>query len=134
MAETSLRAVTKGEKCKMVGSGYCPISLEHAAAFLSKKWTLSIIVIIGNFGILRFNDILHRIDGITQKTLSERLQELEKHGLVTRNAFAEKPPRVEYSLTMKGQKLRKAVLPLLRFAESRFQQKLVRAPQEPYGL
>ncbi len=118
MAETSLRAVTNGEKCKMIGNGYCPISLEQAAAFLSKKWTLSIIVIIGNFGTLRFNDLLHRIDGITQKTLSERLQELEQQELVSRKAFAEKPPRVEYSLTTKGQKLRKAVLPLHKLAES----------------
>ncbi len=118
MAETSLRAVTKGEKCKMVGSGYCPISLEQAAAFLSKKWTLSTVVIIGNFGTLRFNDLLHRIDGMSQKTLSKRLQELEKHGLISRQAFAEKPPRVEYSLTVEGQKLRKAILPLHKLAES----------------
>ncbi len=118
MAETSLRPVTNRENCKMIGGGYCPISLEQAAAFLSKKWTLSIVVIIGNFGTLRFNDLLHRIDGMSQKTLSKRLQELEKHGLISRQAFAEKPPRVEYSLTTEGQKLRKAILPLHKLAES----------------
>lgn len=115
MAETSFRLVTK--ECKMKGDGYCPRPLEKTT-FLSRKWTLSIIVTIGNFGSLRFNDLLKRIDGITQKTLSERLQELEQYDLVVRKAFPEKPPRVEYSLTSKGQKLRKAVLPLIKLAES----------------
>ena len=102
----------------MKGNGYCPRPLEQAAVFLSRKWTLSIIVTVGNFGSLRFNDLLRRIDGITQKTLSERLQELERYDLVVRRAFAERPPRVEYSLTSKGQKVRKSVLPLLKLAES----------------
>ncbi len=118
MAETSLRVVTNGEKCRMKGSGYCPKPLEQAAVFLNKKWALSIIVTIGNFGNLRFNDLLGRIEGITQKTLSERLKELERYNLVARQAFSERPPRVEYSLTKNGHRFRKAVLPLLKLAES----------------
>jgi len=118
MAETNLQEVSNREECRMRGDGYCPKPLEKAAVFLSKKWTLSIIVTIGNFGTLRFNDLLRRIEGITQKTLSERLQELERYDLVVRHAFPEKPPRVEYSLTSKGQKFRKTVLPLLKLAES----------------
>lgn len=101
----------------MKGTGYCPRPLEKTT-FLSKKWALSIIVIIGNFGALRFNDLLHRISGVTQKTLSERLSELEQHNLISRTAFAEKPPRVEYSLTVNGEKVRKAILPLIKLAES----------------
>ncbi|MBI2578867.1 MAG: helix-turn-helix transcriptional regulator [Candidatus Aenigmarchaeota archaeon] len=119
MAETSLRAVTNGKECKMVGGGYCPKPLEIAASFLSRKWTLSIIVTIGNFGSLRFNDLLRRIEGITQKTLSERLKELERHNIIIRRAFNEKPPRVEYSLTPNGHNVRKAVLPLLKLAEKK---------------
>ncbi len=126
MAETSFYMVTKGRPtlkassdfCRMKGNGYCPKPLEQVAVFLSKKWALSIIVTIGNFGNLRFNDLLGRIEGITQKTLSERLKELEQYNLVARQAFAERPPRVEYSLTSKGQKVRKFVLPLLKLAES----------------
>lgn len=102
----------------MRGNGYCPRPLEKTT-FLSRKWTLSIIVTIGNFDILRFNDLLRRIDGIRQKTLSERLKELEQYNLITRHAFPETPPRVEYSLTKNGEKVRKAVLPLLRLAESK---------------
>ncbi|MBI2675165.1 MAG: helix-turn-helix transcriptional regulator [Candidatus Aenigmarchaeota archaeon] len=115
MRETSLQAETNG--CSMKGSGYCPRPLEKAAIFLSKKWTLSIIVTIGNFGTMRFNDLRRRI-GMTQKTLSERLRELEQYNLVMRRSFQERPPHVEYSLTSKGEKVRKAVVPLLRLAES----------------
>ncbi len=118
MAETSLHAVTNGKKCRMKGNGYCPKPLEQAAVFLSKKWSLSIIVTIGNFGNLRFNDLLGRIEGITQKTLSERLKEFERYNVVARQAFPERPPRVEYSLTKNGRKVRNAVLPLLKLAES----------------
>ena len=117
MAETSFRVVTNSKECRMKGDGYCPRPLEKTS-FLSKKWALSIIVTIGNFGSLRFNDLLKRIDGVSQKILSERLQELEEYDLVTRQAFPEKPPRVEYSLTSKGQKLRKVILPLIKLAES----------------
>lgn len=116
MAETSIRMETNSD-CGMRGNGYCPKPLEKTA-FLSKKWALSILVTIGNFGALRFNSLLKRIDGITQKTLAERLSELEEHNLVVRRAFSEKPPRVEYSLTRNGEKVRKAILPLIRLAES----------------
>lgn len=116
MAETSIRLVTNSE-CKMKGNGYCPRPLEKTT-FLSKKWALSIIVTIGNFGTLRFNDLLNRIGGITQKTLTERLRELERHNLLVRKSFPEKPPRVEYTLTRNGQKVRQAVLPIIELADS----------------
>jgi DNA-binding HxlR family transcriptional regulator len=56
------------------------------------------------------------LKGINSKTLSDRLKELEIHGLIKRKAYAEIPPRVEYSLTKKGTALRKAVLPLMKWA------------------
>ena len=118
MIETSFRDVTNN-KCKMRGDGYCPKPLEQIASFLCKRWILTIIETIGNFDVLRFNNLLRRIEGITQKTLSERLQDLEKHNLVSRKAFPEKPPRVEYSLTIKGNKLKEAILPLYDFIESK---------------
>lgn len=103
--------------CKMKGKGYCPRPLECAAAFLSKKWTLSILVTIGNFSSLRFNLLLDKVEGISPKMLSERLNELEKQELITRSVFMEKPPRVEYSLTKKGITLYDAITPLSTWAE-----------------
>ncbi len=103
--------------CKMKGKGYCPRPLECAASFLSKKWTLSILVTIGNFSTLRFNHILDRVEGISAKMLSDRLGELEKQKLLKRTVFFEKPPRVEYALTPKGAKLYQAIVPLMTWAE-----------------
>ena len=115
------KAVTlerQAQDCKMKGvKGYCPRPLECAASFLSKKWTLSVLVTIGNFNTLRFNHILDRVEGISAKMLSNRLSELETQKLVKRTVFLEKPPRVEYELTTKGKTLYEAIIPLMRWSE-----------------
>jgi len=103
--------------CKMKGRGYCPRPLEYAASFLSKKWTLSILITIGNFERLRFNHVLDRVEGISPKMLSSRLEELEKKKLLKRSVFFEKPPRVEYALTSKGTTLYQSIVPLMQWAE-----------------
>ncbi|MEK6808883.1 MAG: helix-turn-helix domain-containing protein [Nanoarchaeota archaeon] len=100
----------------MKGSGYCPQPLEVANSFLSKKWTISIIITIGNFNILRFNNILDKVQGITAKTLTERLNELKYLGLIKRIIYKEIPPRVEYELTREGKKLMKAIIPLIEWS------------------
>lgn len=106
------------DTCKMKSvKGYCPRPLEFASEFLSKKWTISIIITIGNFNKLRFNDLLKRLEGATAKTLSDRLKELEKEKIVKRKFYNEIPPRVEYSLTFKGKKLRQALYPLIIWAD-----------------
>ena len=51
------------------------------------------------------NQLERSLDGISPKTLSERLRRLEAEAIVTRRCFAEVPPRVEYSLTDKGHAL-----------------------------
>jgi len=104
--------------CRMKSlNGYCPKPLESVTDYISKKWTMSIIITIGNFGNLRFNDLLGRIEGATAKIISQRLRELEDEGIVIRESFNELPPRVEYSLTKRGQKLTKALFPLMNWAE-----------------
>jgi DNA-binding HxlR family transcriptional regulator len=55
---------------------------------------------------LRFSQLQRRISKITQKMLTQQLRELERDGMVYRQIFAEVPPRVEYSLTPKGESLR----------------------------
>ncbi len=104
--------------CKMKSvKGYCPRPLETASEFLSKKWTISIVITIGNFCNVRFNNLRERLEGATAKTITARLRELEKEGVITRRSFSEVPPRVEYSLTKNGKKLLEALHPLIHWAE-----------------
>jgi DNA-binding HxlR family transcriptional regulator len=56
-------------------------------------------------GTKRFNELERSLHGISPKTLSERLRELERHGVVERRTYPEVPVRVEYSLTDKGRAL-----------------------------
>ncbi len=106
--------------CRMKSvNGYCPKPLESVSDYLSKKWTISVLVTIGNFGNLRFNDLLKRVEGATAKILSHRLKELEEENLILRKSFNEKPPRVEYSLTKEGIKLMNSLRSLIAWAEKR---------------
>jgi DNA-binding HxlR family transcriptional regulator len=86
---------------------------------ISKKWALLIINKLGVSGRLRFNDLMAELEGISPRTLSETLKELQKERLVDRESFSEIPPRVEYFLTNDGSELRKAIIPLLRWASDR---------------
>jgi len=80
----------------------CPVA--RTAGIISGKWTLLIIRDLAS-GVKRFNQLERSLHGISPKTLSERLRSLEEEGVIIRQTFAEVPPRVEYSLTEKGQDL-----------------------------
>ena len=75
-----------------------------------------IIGTISNFNKLRFNELLKNIHGISPKTLSDRLKELNEAGLLKREYFPEIPPKVEYSLTQDGVEVRDAMIPLMEWA------------------
>ncbi len=96
---------------------YCPI--EGVIDVISKKWALLVINVIGNYGSLRFNKLMEELHGISPKSLADTLKQLQKERLLTRESFAEIPPRVEYSLTEDGQGLREAVVPILKWAATR---------------
>jgi len=80
----------------------CPVA--RTARIIGGKWTLLIIRDLAS-GVKRFNQLERSLQGISPKTLSERLRSLEEEGIVLRQTFAEVPPRVEYSLTEKGHDL-----------------------------
>lgn len=79
--------------------GSCPVA--KTAQIISGKWTLLIIRDLAT-GTKRFYQLERSLQGISPKTLSERLGTLEKEGIIQRTTFAEVPPRVEYTLTEKG--------------------------------
>jgi DNA-binding HxlR family transcriptional regulator len=96
---------------------FCPLG--GVIDVISKKWSLLIVNALGNNGKLRFNGLMEELKGISPKTLSDALKELHTEGLITRESFAEIPPRVEYSLTHDGVELRKSIVPLLKWAATR---------------
>ncbi len=62
---------------------------------------------------------MQTLNGISPKTLSDTLKELQAEQLIKRESFAEIPPRVEYSLTKDGVELRKSIIPLLEWTANR---------------
>jgi len=77
----------------------CPVA--RAARLLGDTWTLLILRDLGG-GARRFSE-LEQSTGISPRVLSGRLKELERRGILTRQIFASVPPRVEYTLTEKGE-------------------------------
>ena len=84
------------------GIGYdpCPVSPVMEVAF--SRWTTPILWLLQNRGPLRFNAIRDTLGTVTAKTLTQRLRQLERDGLITRTYYAEAPPRVEYEITELG--------------------------------
>ena len=97
----------------------CICPLKGIIDVISKKWALLIINAIGNSKRLRFSQIMETLNGISPKTLSDTLKDLQTEGLIERESFAEIPPRVEYSLTKDGTELRKSIIPLLEWTANR---------------
>ncbi|MFJ4833209.1 winged helix-turn-helix transcriptional regulator [Streptomyces sp. NPDC088747] len=70
-------------------------------------------------GTFRFNELRRRVDGVSEKMLSQTLQALERDGLVHRDARPTNPPRVDYTLTPLGREVAERLLTLIRFMEGR---------------
>lgn len=68
------------------------------------KWSVSVLQAVAD-GISRPGALERHVQGISTKVLSERLRKLTLYGLLSKHAYAEVPPRTEYSLTENGQKL-----------------------------
>ena len=80
----------------------CPVC--HTAEIISGKWTLLVIRDLAE-GCSRFCELERSLEGISPRTLSLRLRALEAEGIVERRTYPEVPPRVEYTLTPKGEGL-----------------------------
>lgn len=79
----------------MLDNSACPVA--RTARIISGKWTLLIIRDLAS-GVNRFNQLERSLQGISPKTLTERLRSLEDEGIIERRTV----PHVEYSLTEKG--------------------------------
>jgi DNA-binding HxlR family transcriptional regulator len=93
----------------------CPL-YHRAVELIGRRWTGAILEILLQGGSLRFSQIACSVTDLSDRMLSDRLKELEAHGLVERTVFPGPPVRVEYALTHKGQELAPALAELKRWA------------------
>jgi DNA-binding HxlR family transcriptional regulator len=83
---------------------------------IGDKWTVLAVLLLRN-GPLRFTELRDGIGSVAPKVLTQTLRRLERDGLVSREIFAEVPPRVVYSLTPMGESLIKPITAVSEWAE-----------------
>lgn len=88
------RAASAGPEC----------GVERTLAVIGGKWTTLVLRELLT-GTRRYSDLKRTLGRVSPKTLTERLRHLEAEGLLTRTVYAEVPPRVEYTLTPRGESL-----------------------------
>lgn len=93
----------------------CP-TYQRAMNILGKKWTCIILRSLMEQP-RRFGDISVYVHGLSDRLLSQRLQELEETGIVVRRVYDQRPVVVEYSLTEKGQALRQVIEAIQSWAD-----------------
>lgn len=97
----------------------CPV--EYTASILSNKWKCLILRDLLT-GTKRFNELNKSITGISAKVLTENLRELESDGVINRKTYAVVPPKVEYSLSSKGEEL-KPIIDLMKEFGNKYKDK-----------
>jgi DNA-binding HxlR family transcriptional regulator len=92
----------------------CPV--REVLDRIGDKWSVLVITCLSE-GAHRFNALRRRIDGISQRMLTETLRQLERDGLVRRTLYPDAPVRVEYELTALGQTLIEPIAVLAAWAQ-----------------
>jgi DNA-binding HxlR family transcriptional regulator len=83
---------------------------------IGDKWTVLVVLLLGD-GSMRFSELRSHLGRVAPKVLTQTLRRMERDGLVTREIFAEVPPRVNYALTDLGQSLIEPIIVLGDWAE-----------------
>jgi DNA-binding HxlR family transcriptional regulator len=89
---------------------------------VADKWTMLIIEVLVENGVLRFTKLSKLVEGISQKMLTQTLRQMERDGLVTRTVHPVVPPKVEYKLTQLGMSLGAAFCGVWLWAEANLDQ------------
>lgn len=105
---SNITQVTTGKRDKLC--------IAATTKILGDKWTPMLLFSLADRS-RRFCDLQTEAGGVNPRTLSARLDGLEKAGIVKREVFPEVPPRVEYSLTSKGQDLLPVLQSMINWAD-----------------
>ena len=82
----------------------------YAVSLFNGKWKMHILFWLWKKEVMRYSEIKRELGKVTHKMLSTQLKELERDGVVIRREYPQVPPKVEYSLTEKGQ----SIMPILQ--------------------
>lgn len=111
-------------------TGVCPV--RDILGRLGSKWSVLVLETLYENGTMRFNDIQRSLGDISQRMLTVTLRSLEEDGMLTRQVYAEVPPRVEYTLTERGLSFMPVLSEVVRWAVAHADDILAsRAGQKP---
>lgn len=100
----------ENEKMRCIASeNLCDTGFSYTLSLISGKYKMTILYTLMEFGVVRYNELQRYIKGISYKSLSLSLKELENDGLIIRKEYPQIPPKVEYSLSNRG----KTLMPIL---------------------
>lgn len=124
LLSTAFTNMDNSQQCQEIR---CPI--QFVLEIVGSKWAILILRELFG-GSRRTHEFLDALPGISTKTLTLRLRELESHGLVTRKVYPEVPPRVEYSLTQKGLEIQPVMMALKGLGEHWLKQEPCDCPMD----
>ncbi len=101
---------------------FCPVEVTLEA--IAGRWKVMIIHQLIDGG-KRFNQLQRELHGVTHRTLTKQLREMEERGLVLRKDYREVPPRVEYSLSPLGKSLKPILIAMHEWGEKHGSRKRV---------
>lgn len=100
----------------------CPIT--YTLSVVGGKWKWAVLYMIFRDKVIRYGQLKDNLPAIAHKTLSQQLKELEQCELIHREQYNQVPPKVEYSLTAKGETL----IPILELMSQWGQKNMVKQP------
>jgi DNA-binding HxlR family transcriptional regulator len=95
----------------LMKNGAFTCGLDAALAVIGGKWKPLVLFHLAH-GVRRYGELRRAVGGVSDKVLIQQLKELQADGIIKRHDFKEIPPKVEYSLTVFGETLARALAPL----------------------
>ncbi|WP_165090747.1 winged helix-turn-helix transcriptional regulator [Neisseria yangbaofengii] len=123
MSENLLSPAERGD----VLAAACPSRqiLQH----LTSRWGVLIMVVLRD-GTKRFSEIRNAIDGVSERMLTQTLQNLEQDGMLIRKSYHTVPPHVDYTLTPYGEQAAEKIYHLVDWLEENLEAILAESPKE----